>query len=580
VVTATARWFGPADRPLFGWFHLPDDGRPRCWTVLCPPLGYEAASAHFGLRKLADRLAASGVAVLRFDYDGTGDSAGRHDDPDRLEAWRASVRVAIDAARRTADIPVVVAGLRVGAALAVLGAGDAAVDGLVLWDPCARGRAFLREEKAIMHIVTSEEVRTDGGVETVGYSYEPHVAADLVALDITAPRLPAIADRVLVLWRPERSRDKRLMAALADSGATVEHGVAYNQDELFMFGGIDEDTLTQIVRWTGTFDGRRVEVGPEDLPGSDTHVLPATGAGALDVAEHAVRLGPVGLFGVLAEPRRTVSGPTVIFFNFGINHHEGPGGLWVTLSRRWAAQGIRCLRVDRSGVGDSPVRPGQDEQITYPPEAIDDAKLIASAVSPDDPSDVVLIGVCSGAYLSVETGIHLAARGVCAINPVVSFTPAEHWTGQADPGRQAVRSKRRWLRGSLAKSELARRLKPHIPWRFWWLLHGLRIQRAPGSGLEPLVQRGVDTLVICDALDAVPYRDRSSWVLDRMQASGRFRFEVFPGPDHLMVTRGFREYAQTALTEHVLSHFAPPLSAAAPLEGAAEAPSREPETSR
>ena len=75
-MTARATWFGPEEGPLFGWLHWPDDGTARAGVVVCPPSGYEAVCAHRTLRVVAERLAERGFAVLRFDYDGTGDSAG------------------------------------------------------------------------------------------------------------------------------------------------------------------------------------------------------------------------------------------------------------------------------------------------------------------------------------------------------------------------------------------------------------------------------------------------------------------------------------------------------------------------
>ncbi len=58
--TARALWFGPAERPLFGWLHTPSDGWSTGAVVLCPPLARELTSAHFTFRQLAENLAAKG----------------------------------------------------------------------------------------------------------------------------------------------------------------------------------------------------------------------------------------------------------------------------------------------------------------------------------------------------------------------------------------------------------------------------------------------------------------------------------------------------------------------------------------
>ena len=42
TVTRAPLWFGPADRPLFGWYHAPASAAPPALAVVvCPPLGIE-----------------------------------------------------------------------------------------------------------------------------------------------------------------------------------------------------------------------------------------------------------------------------------------------------------------------------------------------------------------------------------------------------------------------------------------------------------------------------------------------------------------------------------------------------------
>src|SRR4051812_34449398 len=93
---AMPTWFGPAERPLFGWYHAPALATARaCGVVLCNPFGYEMMCSHRAYRHLAERLATAGFPVLRFDYDGTGDSAGDGEDPERVESWLGSIDLAV-----------------------------------------------------------------------------------------------------------------------------------------------------------------------------------------------------------------------------------------------------------------------------------------------------------------------------------------------------------------------------------------------------------------------------------------------------------------------------------------------------
>ena len=145
---ATPMWFGSDDRPLFGWLHLPVGGAVSGGVVLCQPLGIEAICVYYSYRLLADELAARGLAVLRFDYDGTGDSAGHETDPGRVEDWLASVGTATDTLLGTGVTRVGLVGLRIGGLFAAQEAvRRGGVDALVLWDACLSGRAFLREQR-------------------------------------------------------------------------------------------------------------------------------------------------------------------------------------------------------------------------------------------------------------------------------------------------------------------------------------------------------------------------------------------------------------------------------------------------
>ena len=109
-------------------------------------------------------------------------------------------------------------------------------------------------------------------------------------------------------------------------------------------------------------------------------------------------------------------------------HRIGPGRLWVKLSRQLAAGGFRCVRIDVDGFGDSPPRPGrqdQSEQSVHSVLGIDDILDAAQAVSPEEPGDVVLFGHSSSGYLILEAALELAPRGVCSVNPFLVFQPPE-----------------------------------------------------------------------------------------------------------------------------------------------------------
>jgi dienelactone hydrolase len=82
------------------------------------------------------------------------------------------------------------------------------------------------------------------------------------------------------------------------------------------------------------------------------------------------------------------------------------------MARSWAAQGVRVLRVDLGGLGDSPTRQGRQPDVVYPAEAIEDVVDAARFIAPEDPEGVVLVGLCSGGYHALEGALlPLVAHG-------------------------------------------------------------------------------------------------------------------------------------------------------------------------
>src|SRR6185503_5298528 len=120
IPVAQPRFIAGGGRTLFAWHHAPPPHLRRgAGVVLCPPLGYEYMSAYQTWRILAERLAALGFDTLRVDYDGTGNSAGDHQEPDRVGCWLRSVDGAIaETCRLSGSSDVALVGLRAGALLA------------------------------------------------------------------------------------------------------------------------------------------------------------------------------------------------------------------------------------------------------------------------------------------------------------------------------------------------------------------------------------------------------------------------------------------------------------------------------
>jgi len=128
---------------LFGVLHEPVT-RARAAVVVCAPILHEYARSHRLFAVLAHELQVRGVAVLRFDYRGTGDSEGDDDAFSMRHAVRDAGK-AIDVLRaRFRDVPLIMLGVRVGALIAAAAAIEGRADRLWLWQPVVDGAAYLQ----------------------------------------------------------------------------------------------------------------------------------------------------------------------------------------------------------------------------------------------------------------------------------------------------------------------------------------------------------------------------------------------------------------------------------------------------
>jgi exosortase A-associated hydrolase 2 len=196
-------YFGDRARRLFGIYHAGNrtEGPPRA-VVLCNSWGPDYIYSHRTIRQAAIQLAAAGFHVLRFDYFGTGDSAGELTEAS-LALWVDDIRLAI---REVSDMSgagrVMLIGLRLGALLAarVAATDSAKVDHIILWDPIVDGSAYLaelfRDSRAEPEPFREPRTRPQsagGGHEMHGFPLTDAMAADIRELDLgsVGTRLPA-----------------------------------------------------------------------------------------------------------------------------------------------------------------------------------------------------------------------------------------------------------------------------------------------------------------------------------------------------------------------------------------------------
>jgi glycosyltransferase involved in cell wall biosynthesis/pimeloyl-ACP methyl ester carboxylesterase len=447
------------DRPIFAWYHAPDAGFRDEGVVICQPIGHEYISAHRSMRHLADRLASEGLPVLRFDYDGTGNSSGSDGEGDRVAAWLESIRQAMQALRdRSGCRRISLVGLRMGATLAALVAREVDVSSLVLWAPCVHGRSYVREMKALA--ATGARVHDGPSIpdlEAGGFvwSEATQSAVSAINLKMTFPR----ARRVLIASRDDLPENGALGESWSAAGLDVEQRTLPGYSDMLAaphHTRVPSEAIATIVQWlvTGLPWHASSPTGGRDR-GSEALSRTCVADG---VRETILQFGrDDGTFGVLSHPARDISRetPTVIISNAGSTHHVGPGDLYVQLARALARAGVSSFRVDLPGLGDS-VAGGTAENDPYPAcaSAVMDSAIDALGRHTGATSFVIM-GICSGAHTALHAALDLPDQPIVEavlINPLTfHYVPGM----PLDPQGPEVRTPARRFREGIRRVALS-----------------------------------------------------------------------------------------------------------------------------
>src|SRR5262245_21613598 len=364
-------------RYLFTWHHAArPSARRGAGVVLCAPIGSEYICAYRAWRILAERLAGVGFDVFRFDYEGTGDSAGDPEEPDRLQAWLRNIQCVVTEAQQvTGSNEVALIGLRIGATLALeAAAARGGVARLVLWSPFGSGRSYVRELKAFASISQKDYV-AEGGADILaaGYVLPAAIAGALEGLDLNSLSI-APAPNVLLLEHDCRSPDPTIRQRLECLGSRVvclrPSGTATMLEQPTL-SNVPDAAIDAITGWLTAWRSP----SPLIADVRENRSADASLAHGPHYQERGVRFGPADrLFGILSTPKYASSAPAVILLNTGIEYRVGPHRLYVPLARELAARGHVVFRYDLGGIGDSMPPPGAAENVAYPSHAVDDAR--------------------------------------------------------------------------------------------------------------------------------------------------------------------------------------------------------------
>jgi alpha/beta superfamily hydrolase len=411
----------------FGWFHEPvNSTRSKMGLVLCSSFGNENDATYRSLRNLASAAAEKGIATLRFDYYGSGDSAGADTENDHPSAWLSGIHAAIDALRKQDNIEkICILGIRLGALLAAVVANERTdICGYIALAPIPSGRAFLRE--ALLR--NEQETRGEEfDLELAGYVLTPLAQNEFKSLDLLSMTC-APAKNVLIIAPDTRRATQQWIAQLSAQGSHVEIDTQCDLKPVIERGGhknIPHSLIERVTTWVGNCAVNVGYLPSRALVTETKNVLHLNG-----VCETPITLwaDSIPLFAILSEPERQPVHNICVFLNAGAGRRTGPRRLYVNCARAWAQQGTAVLRLDMPGIGDSEDPPNYAEGEVY---TINSTQAIATAVQYmrsrfGDNVYCHLIGLCSGAYHALKAAIAgTPIQSVVLINQLAYFRPAE-----------------------------------------------------------------------------------------------------------------------------------------------------------
>ncbi|MBY6241989.1 alpha/beta fold hydrolase [Methylosinus sp. Sm6] len=405
-----------------GFYHA---GRSRVAVLICSPWGHEELSMRSSLREFADNLAQAGLPTLRFDYPGTGDSLDPSDRAWRLEDWIAAAH---SAAALLLDISrarhLVIVGQGLGVAVAIGVARELEdVAGLALLAGFARGAPYLKQLKVSATMLADAAglppADAGDGLALLGFKLPASFIADVKQIDF-ATLASSPAPSALVVGRPGDRQSATLADHLEKLGAAVTRLDYIDYERLTTNPPIKAMALETFERAASWIEEIRSARDKETNGGAPLAPIGAELPLATErFQETRFRFGPRGLYGAWCEPQGPRRGRVLLFLNCGANPHAGWRRMTVEQARALARRGISSLRIDTSGIGDSPARPDAATKI-YSRHQVEEASAAVDWLIERGAREITLVGVCSGAYQAFHTALEdRRVDDLVIVNPAV-----------------------------------------------------------------------------------------------------------------------------------------------------------------
>jgi pimeloyl-ACP methyl ester carboxylesterase len=527
--------------------------------------------SYHAMKVLAERLSTQGIHVLRLDYHGTGESLGSDADPGRVAAWLDSVRLGVQALRQLKCVRQVgLVGVRMGATLAVRAASNVAVEELVLWAPCPSGATYVRELEILASASLAALVERDSsrgsagraepeGLTAGGYLLTWETVKDLRHVAIKDDPLPSAPD-VLLIERDDQPPVEGLAEHFSSRGCrtTTERMAGFKEMMVAPAESrVPHWVFSRITDWV--LDRSEMVGRPIDNQALLEHEVEEG-----TVRHLAVRFGPSReLFGVLTEPvpPSPPNRAPVLFLAGGAVPRTAVNRMYVTCARRLARAGHPALRIDVSGIGESPPRGGAPYNTPYGASLLEDVRYAIDFIEEryGAANGVCLVGLCSGAFAAFRLALD-DPRIVSAslVNPLVfywtdgmsldSATVQQFLTAKGH--RQSLLRLSRWRALFSGQVQIANLLRIVSARARTWMAARLSyfgsLMGRPSSGLagdfDRLLERDVRTRIAFSEGDPGEYALKAQ-IGAQLHALVRkgVEVEVFPDADHTFSSFRVRE---------------------------------------
>lgn len=558
-MTGTAVWLEKG--AVLAELHVPAQ-HANTGVVVCPPLGQQHIIAYRALRYLSERLEDEGIASVRFDYAGHGDSTVDQDTVSLL----GSVRIAARALVEAGCTRVVYVGLSVGALLAQEAAReDPEAAALVLWDPSPSAKQWMRRSHALYGVAVGTEVMasTDShdGFDIVGGRLTRGSVSELSDLRYD----PSVAGLFPTLAVVRRGRSAAFQPRNG-AGATVSPQVSpeflqVDGQESFLDvpGPISEvpwGDIERIASWVRELlagDERSDDspAAPEAQSSVDFDFADDSTGALVRLTESLVRVGPERLFAIeTSSPAMGPDAPAIVLHTGSSDHRIGTAGIFVTLARRLASQGIRVVRLDRRGAGESgAVGPGEPN-LQYTQDSLDDAQnAIAFLGLPAD--RVATAGICVGGWLAIcsdpATASLMFGISVQYYNPSSSVAGAIREAAKEYASAPVQ-----------AGDSFQRRIKHKLPYPLLRLLSRAHVVEVVENLLRAPLRAGVDIVLLMTPADVELYEEQSGRAAERrlVRTPGRLQTVSYEEGDHSLFGVDIRERIVTDIVNLAVRHFA------------------------